>query len=324
MITLQPITERNFLEVLHLRVKPEQQTFVATAEGILARGYLYRNRRSRVWAIYADSRAVGLALIYDLVEEPACYHLCELLVDQAHQGKGYGQAALELLIRQCRGEGKYLGIEVCVKKANIAAIHVYQKAGFCDTGYVDPDTPNSLCLAYPLPQKYQASLDIRLTGKEDLSNVQRLWATPAVMRYVGFPEGLHESMENLEYNWLPWVQKPPLRQHWSIYDGGVYCGEAFYNVDETGLAAMDIKLLPEARGKGIAFAALSHALSAAFTQGNAKVAYVDPNPENRKALSLYAALGFLPARRPAHLEDPGCPYVYLEMTRENWEASHGD
>lgn len=32
------------------------------------------------------------------------------------------------------------------------------------------------------------------------------------------------------------------------------------------------------------------------------------------------ALGFLPAERPAHPEDPGCPCVYLEMTRENWEA----
>lgn len=324
MITLQPITENNFLSVIHLRVRPEQRQFVAGAEGILARGYVYRNQRSKVWAICAGTQPVGLALLYDLDDTPACYHLCELMITAEEQGKGYGQAALALLLQVCRRERKYENVEVCVHKGDTAAIHIYQKAGFLDTGYTDPSTPDSLCLTCPLPPKYQGALDIHLTGKEDLPNVQRLWAAPAVMRFVGFPEGLQQSMEHLENQWLPWVQQSPARQHWSIYADGAYCGETFYDVDETGLATMDIKLLPEARGKGVAFAALSHALDAAFTHGLAKRAYVDPDPENRKALSLYAALGFLPAERPAHLKDYGLPYVYLEMTRENWEARHGN
>lgn len=41
-------------------------------------------------------------------------------------------------------------------------------------------------------------MNIKITDKRDLTNVQRLWATPAVMHFVGFPEGLHESMEHLE------------------------------------------------------------------------------------------------------------------------------
>ncbi|MGN0999141.1 MAG: GNAT family N-acetyltransferase [Faecousia sp.] len=165
-------------------------------------------------------------------------------------------------------------------------------------------------------------IQIHLTDREDLANVQRLWADPAVMRYVGFPDGLHETMENLRDRWLPWVQNPPKRQHYSVYSGDVYCGESFYDVDETGLACMDIKLLPEARGKGIASAALSYALTQAFSTGGAERAYVDPNPENQKALALYARLGFQRVQRPSHLENPGCPYVYLEMTRQNWAALH--
>ena len=96
---------------------------------------------------------------------------------------------------------------------------------------------------------------------------------------------------------------------------------AYYNVDETGLACMDVKLLDCARGKGIGYRALSHALNAAFHVGGADRAYVDPHPENGKALALYAALGFLPAVRPSHLE----PWdsTYFELTRENWEARHG-
>ena len=166
---------------------------------------------------------------------------------------------------------------------------------------------------------------IKITERKDLINIQRLWAEPEVMGFVGFPNGLHETLEHLENDWLPWVQNPPARQHYSVYTEDIgYCGESCYDVDETGLACMDIKLLPCARGKGIAFRALAHALSEAFETGGARSAYVDPDPENEKALKLYARLGFQETARPAHLADPGCPYVYLEMTRENWEARHGD
>lgn len=164
-------------------------------------------------------------------------------------------------------------------------------------------------------------IQIKLTGYEDLLNVQRLWATPEVMHYVGFPDGLHESLEHLENEWLPWVQNPPHRRHYSIYEDSIgYCGESFYDVDETGLASMDIKLLPVARGKGIAYAGLAYALDQAFEVGCAERAYVDPSPENAKALRLYERLGFRVTERPSHLEDSGCPYVYMEITRTEWDA----
>lgn len=166
------------------------------------------------------------------------------------------------------------------------------------------------------------TVHIKLTSKEDLLNVQHLWATPEVMCYIGFPEGLHETLQSLEQEWLPWVQNPPLRQHYCIYADGIgYCGESFYDVDEWGLACMDIKLLPIARGKGIAFTGLAHALNQAFTFGNARSAYVDPDPNNKKALSLYERLGFKQTQRAAHLEDPGCPYIYMELSRQEWEVA---
>lgn len=50
---------------------------------------------------------------------------------------------------------------------------------------------------------------------------------------------------------------------------------------------------------------------------------MDPNPENTKALQLYERLGFHPAQRPDHLEDPGCAYVYMEVRRDDWQARRG-
>lgn len=322
MVTLQQINQTNFMDVAALQVQPAQKPFVASPLGILARAYAYRDCRPQVWGIYSDGRLVGLALVEDLEAEPACYHLTELLVDAKAQGRGYGQAALSRILSLLQRERKYPMVEVCVKKENAAAIHVYEKAGFRDTGYEDPVTPDSLCMAYPLRAPFTGVVTIRNTGLEDLKNVQRLWADPSVMHFVGFPEGLHETLEHLEQSWLPWVQQPPKRQHWSVYADGVgYCGETFYEVDDTGLACMDIKLLSSARGKGIAQKALSYALTQAFQAGGADRAYVDPSPENTKAVALYASLGFLPAQRPAHLE----PWdsLYFELTRQDWEARHG-
>ncbi len=323
MITLQPIDEHNVMKAFALDHKPEQGDFVADPAEILAFAYAHRRQRAVCWGIYEARRMVGLALLHDLEEEPACYHLMELLVNGSDQGKGYGSAALHLILAHCRREGKFPQVEVCVKQRDAAAIHVYEKAGFRDTGYTDPATPDSLILACKLPPSFHGKVEIRPTGEEDLENVQRLWASPEVMRFVGFPEGLHQSMEHLRNEWLPWVQKPPIRQHYSVYAQGIgYCGESFYQVDETGLACMDIKLLPCARGKGIAYAALSYALDQAFRAGKAERAYVDPHPENRKALALYASLGFLPAERPAHLK----PWdsTYFELSRAAWEARHGN
>ena len=322
MITLQPITETNYLEAVALQVSPEQQAFVAPAVGILARAYAYRRHRANAWGIYDGRRMVGLALMEDLDEEPVCYHLSELLIDEKEQGRGYGQAALALLLAQCRREGKYPRVEVCVKKMDEAAIHIYEKAGFRDTGYTDPDAPDSLCMAWDLPEVWRGKVELRLTGIQDLEQVRRLWATPSVMHYVGFPEGLHETMDHLRNEWLPWVQQPPKRQHWSVYAEG--CGLLWRDLlpcgrDRSCLYGHQAPGLR--RGKGIGYLALSQALDTAFRVGGAARAYVDPHPENRKALALYAALGFLPAVRPSHLE----PWdsTYFELTRENWEARHG-
>ena len=314
MITLQSINETNFMEAAALKVSENQRGFVASAPMILARAYAYREQNAICWGICEGLKLVGLAMIHDMEEDPACYHLCEFLIDEKYQNRGTGQKALQLILNHCRRERKFRRVEVCVKKTDTAAVHVYQKAGFVDSGYQDPDTPDSLCMVLELPD-----LEICVTGTDDLLNVQKLWVTPEVMCYVGFPEGLYESVEHLRDRWLPWLQNPLMRQHYSIYANGIgYCGESFYDIDETGLACMDIKLLPGARGKGIAFAGLAYALNEAFAVGNAKSAYVDPNPDNEKAIRLYERIGFHRTERASHLEDPGCPYVYMEISRNDW------
>ena len=100
------------------------------------------------------------------------------------------------------------------------------------------------------------------------------------------------------------------------FEDGKYCGETAYGIDEATLsAAMDIKLLRFARGRGIATKALSHAMEEAMKNG-AETLWVDPHTENSKAIALYQRLGFVRKEMPAHViamgEDPN-RFAYMEF-----------
>ena len=148
MITLKEINENNWLQVVSLKISEDQKEFVASPLGILARGYVYRNSRAKVFAISKEKDIVGMAMVRDLDEEPVCYELQQLLIDISFQGKGYGSSALEEILMLLKNEGKYPSVEVCVKKTDEAAIHVYEKAGFKDTGYIAEDVPDCYNLIY--------------------------------------------------------------------------------------------------------------------------------------------------------------------------------
>ena len=148
MIKLVEITEENWLAVRRMTLGEEQKTYLDSPLGILARGYVYRDCRPRVYGIDRDGKLVGVAFVKDLDEEPACYDLQQLMIDLPEQGKGYGTEALRLILAELRRERKYDCVEVCVKRGDAPALRVYEKVGFVDTGYVDEDAPDCLNLIY--------------------------------------------------------------------------------------------------------------------------------------------------------------------------------
>lgn len=171
-------------------------------------------------------------------------------------------------------------------------------------------------IKYRGDKMYNGKIIIKETTVEDLENIMMLWNDGDVMKFVGFPEGIGITIDELK-EWIGWVISKPKRCHYSIYAEDIgYCGETFYNVDEQGSAAMDIKLLSKARGKGIAYKALSYAIEQAFNIGKAERVYVEPHPDNVKAWALYEKLGFVSKPRPDYLEEGE---TYMEITREQWE-----
>ena len=141
MIHLETVTPDNWR--LGLQVRDDQHNYVSDSAGILARAYAYRNNRSQVFIIYNDDLPVGMGMYYDLDDFNA-YNLSQFFIDQRYQGKGYGSEALGLILNELRKEGHYDHVEVCVKKDDSAAIRLYEKNGFVDSGYIDEDAPDSL------------------------------------------------------------------------------------------------------------------------------------------------------------------------------------
>lgn len=162
-------------------------------------------------------------------------------------------------------------------------------------------------------------IEIKETTAEDIKNIQRLWADGDVMRFVGFPDGLRQTDEEMQ-EWLCRISShSPTVKHFSIYEDAEYCGEAFYEVDRehNNSAALDIKLFSFARGRGIASQALSFAIEEAFKNG-AKTVWVDPHPQNVKAIALYKRLGFKQKAMPGYLTSEGenTQSIYMELCRE--------
>ncbi len=150
MVKLFDIDEQNWLEIVSLSVNEEQKKFLDKPIGILARGYIYRSNNAKVYGISNDENIIGVALVKDLDEEPACYDLQQFMIDRHFQNKGYGTEALRLILTLLSKEGKYGQVEVCVNKSNTAALRMYKKVGFVDTGYIDESVPDCYNLIYQL------------------------------------------------------------------------------------------------------------------------------------------------------------------------------
>lgn len=146
MIRLVEVNETNWIDIIRLSVTDEQQKYLDRPTGIIARGYIYRGANARVFGIVSDEQMVGVALVKDMDEEPACYDLQQFMIDKRFQNQGFGTEALKQIIAMLKEEAKYKCVEVCVNKEDASALRVYEKVGFVDTGYIAEDVPDCLNL----------------------------------------------------------------------------------------------------------------------------------------------------------------------------------
>ena len=138
-VILKCITEVNFLDAFHLKLRKDQEEFVSHPIRSLAQAYVYRNQ-CQPFGIYQDEEMVGYVMViydYDVPE----YDIWHMMIDEARQGRGYGKEALKRVLEYIGTKpfGESNRVVLTCNQQNIPGLRLYRSLGFQETGNVDED-----------------------------------------------------------------------------------------------------------------------------------------------------------------------------------------
>ena len=132
-VSLREVTRNNLRECINLKPSVEQQAFVAPNVISVAQSKVEKD-----WyplCIYADNTMVGFTM-YGIDADDQKMWISRLMIDEKHQGKGYGKAAMLRLLSLIEKQHNCKEIFLSMEPENTAARKLYEKIGFVDTGKV--------------------------------------------------------------------------------------------------------------------------------------------------------------------------------------------
>lgn len=136
VVSLREVTAETVREICRLKVREDQNGFVAPNAVSIAQAYFCKQAWFR--AVYADETPVGFLMIYDDPEK-AEYFLWRFMIDARYQGKGYGAKAISLLVDHVRSRPGATGLGVSYVPEEGGPEPFYRKLGFVRTGEMDDD-----------------------------------------------------------------------------------------------------------------------------------------------------------------------------------------
>ena len=141
-LRLEPVTSTNWREGLAVRAQEGQARFVADYEPVLL--VILAKSAVRVggvkwWPFLLKDPAstIGVVAVADHREHHKALMIFHLLIDERHQRRGYGRAALQQIIELSRQSDGCDTLLLTVNPLNAAAIALYESAGFTVTGTDD-------------------------------------------------------------------------------------------------------------------------------------------------------------------------------------------
>ncbi len=130
-ISLREITKDTLGPILRVKVRPDQDQFVANNAVSIAQAHFHDDAWFR--GIYKGDDPVGFVML-SVIPEKAEYFLWRFLIGAEHQGKGYGRAAIELLIDHVRTLPDAKAFFLSHAKGEGGPGPFYEKLGFVYTG----------------------------------------------------------------------------------------------------------------------------------------------------------------------------------------------
>jgi diamine N-acetyltransferase len=142
-VTLSPVDDANREALQALAVRPDQTHFVAMVAKSYADAAADPGSHPRMWGLYAADDPVGFVMLSDgaesIEEEPGRwrYGLWRLLVDARHQGRGYGRAALDLVVDYLASRPDATELYTSAVPGEGSPLPFYERYGFTQTGDID-------------------------------------------------------------------------------------------------------------------------------------------------------------------------------------------
>lgn len=127
-VTLKLVSIDNWYECTQLKVKPEQLSiFPAPVVYWIAESKYVKDFELR--AIYSDNQLVGFLVFCTKPDNDDNYWIAAVMIDEKHQRKGYGKAAMEAIIQRMT-HSKCKRIMIGHRPDNHIAGKLYESLGF--------------------------------------------------------------------------------------------------------------------------------------------------------------------------------------------------
>jgi diamine N-acetyltransferase len=136
-ITLREITRDNWRTAAKLKLADGQEKFVAPNWYSLLEA-MHSNGELHSRAIYDDDAMIGYVMYGIDPKTERCW-IVRLMTDKDQQGKGYGRAAMALIIDQIKQTYQCKEIFISFVPENTIARKLYESIGFQDTGKIEDD-----------------------------------------------------------------------------------------------------------------------------------------------------------------------------------------
>lgn len=134
VVELVPVTGDNVRAICRLAVAPSQSAFVAPNAVSFAQSIF----EPKAWyrAVYADGQPVGFAMLSIDTDTPE-YYLWRFMIGDRFQRRGYGRAAMRLLVDHVRTLPGATALVTSWVPAEGGPEPFYRGLGFAPTGEVD-------------------------------------------------------------------------------------------------------------------------------------------------------------------------------------------
>ena len=322
MITLREITTENFWDIVSLEVDATQQEYVVSNAVSIAQSKV--QPECIPLAIYDGDTPVGFVM-YCIDRDDGEYWLYRMMVDKQYQSKGYGSAALNMvldIIDKDISRGKVL---LGVHKDSKAAVHIYERAGFCFNGEVYGSEHIMVRKREPgaVICKRLTMRDIELSlfeGFNRYQEVKRCWRKEAgewLLKDIAFTEQWDEE----DYIFLVNCLRNTLKTGGAVI--GAFCGDSLagftsvekelFGSSKQYLQLSCIHVTYELRGSGLGKRLFNMACEAAKELG-AKKLYISAH-SSEESQAFYRAMGCTEAQeystKLAEQEPCDCQLEYM-------------